>query len=73
VGRNGSGKSNLFDAVQFVLLTPRFATLRSVRCVTYDLYQSLRSEITFPTGTRMHSILLGDMTIDSLVMYWHWL
>jgi DNA repair exonuclease SbcCD ATPase subunit len=31
VGRNGSGKSNLFDAVQFVLLSPRFATLRSVR------------------------------------------
>eukprot|EP00339_Tiarina_fusa_P025366 CAMPEP_0117074686 /NCGR_PEP_ID=MMETSP0472-20121206/52624_1 /TAXON_ID=693140 ORGANISM="Tiarina fusus, Strain LIS" /NCGR_SAMPLE_ID=MMETSP0472 /ASSEMBLY_ACC=CAM_ASM_000603 /LENGTH=1285 /DNA_ID=CAMNT_0004799819 /DNA_START=111 /DNA_END=3968 /DNA_ORIENTATION=- len=29
VGRNGSGKSNLFDAVQFVLLTPRFATLRA--------------------------------------------
>ncbi|KAL3919423.1 MAG: hypothetical protein SGILL_003759, partial [Bacillariaceae sp.] len=29
VGRNGSGKSNLFDAVQFVLLAPRFATLRS--------------------------------------------
>jgi chromosome segregation ATPase len=30
VGRNGSGKSNLFDAVQFVLLAPRFATLRAV-------------------------------------------
>jgi len=29
LGRNGSGKSNLFDAVQFVLLAPRFATLRS--------------------------------------------
>jgi len=29
VGRNGSGKSNLFDAVQFVLLSPRFAILRS--------------------------------------------
>ncbi|KAG7367302.1 chromosome segregation protein SMC [Nitzschia inconspicua] len=29
VGRNGSGKSNLFDAVQFVLLAPRFATLRA--------------------------------------------
>ena len=28
VGRNGSGKSNFFDAVQFVLLGPRFATLR---------------------------------------------
>lgn len=28
VGRNGSGKSNLFDAVQFVLLSPRFYTLR---------------------------------------------
>jgi hypothetical protein len=33
LGRNGSGKSNLFDAVQFVLLAPRFATLRSVRTV----------------------------------------
>lgn len=28
VGRNGSGKSNFFDAIQFVLLGPRFATLR---------------------------------------------
>lgn len=28
VGRNGSGKSNLFDAVQFVLLSPRFYSLR---------------------------------------------
>lgn len=31
VGRNGSGKSNLFDAVQFVLLAPKFQTLRQVR------------------------------------------
>jgi len=29
VGRNGSGKSNLFDAVQFVLLSPKFYTLRT--------------------------------------------
>lgn len=29
VGRNGSGKSNLFDAIQFVLLAPRFSTLRT--------------------------------------------
>ena len=28
VGRNGSGKSNFFDAIQFVLLGPRFASLR---------------------------------------------
>ena len=28
VGRNGSGKSNFFDAIQFVLLAPRFANLR---------------------------------------------
>jgi len=28
VGRNGSGKSNFFDAIQFVLLGPKFATLR---------------------------------------------
>jgi hypothetical protein len=35
VGRNGSGKSNLFDAVQFVLLSPRFATLRSVCYFTF--------------------------------------
>jgi structural maintenance of chromosome 3 (chondroitin sulfate proteoglycan 6) len=28
VGRNGSGKSNLLDAIQFVLLSPRFANLR---------------------------------------------
>eukprot|EP00559_Dactyliosolen_fragilissimus_P001253 CAMPEP_0184864430 /NCGR_PEP_ID=MMETSP0580-20130426/14928_1 /TAXON_ID=1118495 /ORGANISM="Dactyliosolen fragilissimus" /LENGTH=1284 /DNA_ID=CAMNT_0027363219 /DNA_START=16 /DNA_END=3870 /DNA_ORIENTATION=- len=28
VGRNGSGKSNLFDAVQFVLLSPKFWSLR---------------------------------------------
>lgn len=37
VGRNGSGKSNLFDAIQFVLLSPRFATLRSVR-FTFSYY-----------------------------------
>jgi len=29
VGRNGSGKSNLFDAVQFALLSPKFWSLRS--------------------------------------------
>jgi len=29
VGRNGSGKSNLFDAIQFVLLAPKFWTLRT--------------------------------------------
>lgn len=29
VGRNGSGKSNLFDAVQFVLLSPKFYSLRT--------------------------------------------
>ena len=28
VGRNGSGKSNFFDAIQFVLLGPRFSNLR---------------------------------------------
>ena len=28
VGRNGSGKSNFFDAIQFVLLGPKFSTLR---------------------------------------------
>lgn len=27
VGRNGSGKSNFFDAIQFVLATGRFASL----------------------------------------------
>ena len=31
VGRNGSGKSNLFDAVQFVLGCPKFWSLRTVR------------------------------------------
>ena len=38
LGRNGSGKSNLFDAVQFVLLSPRFATLRSVRYIITRLH-----------------------------------
>jgi structural maintenance of chromosome 3 (chondroitin sulfate proteoglycan 6) len=28
VGRNGSGKSNFFDAIQFVLLGPKFSSLR---------------------------------------------
>ena len=28
VGRNGSGKSNFFDAIQFVLLAPKFYQLR---------------------------------------------
>ena len=40
VGRNGSGKSNLFDAIQFVLLSPRFATLRSVRFYFFILLLS---------------------------------
>lgn len=35
IGRNGSGKSNLFDAVQFVLLAPRFVSLRQVRYVEH--------------------------------------
>ena len=29
VGRNGSGKSNLFDTVQFVLLSAKFYSLRT--------------------------------------------
>ena len=33
VGRNGSGKSNLFDAVQFVLGCPKFWSLRTVSVV----------------------------------------
>jgi len=33
VGRNGSGKSNLFDAVQFVLGCPKFWSLRTVSCI----------------------------------------
>ena len=37
VGRNGSGKSNLFDAVQFVLLAPKFYNLRMVR-ILYTLW-----------------------------------
>ena len=28
IGRNGSGKSNFFDAIQFCLLAPKFATLK---------------------------------------------
>lgn len=28
VGRNGSGKSNFFDAIQFALLNQRFSSLR---------------------------------------------
>jgi hypothetical protein len=35
VGRNGSGKSNLFDAVQFVLGCPKFWSLRTVRHPNY--------------------------------------
>jgi structural maintenance of chromosome 3 (chondroitin sulfate proteoglycan 6) len=27
VGRNGSGKSNFFNAIQFVLLAPKFQNL----------------------------------------------
>lgn len=42
VGRNGSGKSNLFDAMQFVLLSPRFQTLRSVRGDNENVYYSAR-------------------------------
>ena len=38
VGRNGSGKSNLFDAVQFVLGCPKFWSLRTVSCAFVCLY-----------------------------------
>ena len=56
LGRNGSGKSNLFDAVQFVLLAPRFATLRSV-CnsiqltvtVTVTVFDSWGDALSFPS------------------------
>ena len=37
VGRNGSGKSNLFDAVQFVLGCPKFWSLRTVSVVLWLL------------------------------------
>jgi len=30
VGRNGTGKSNVLDAIQFVLLFNKFVTLRAV-------------------------------------------
>ena len=39
VGRNGSGKSNLFDAVQFCLLAPRFVNLRQVRNMDVLVYR----------------------------------
>lgn len=38
VGRNGSGKSNLFDAVQFVLGCPKFWSLRTVSCLFVVIY-----------------------------------
>lgn len=28
IGRNGSGKSNFFNAIQFVLLSPKYSNLR---------------------------------------------
>ena len=37
VGRNGSGKSNLFDAVQFALLSPKFWTLRTVSLFLFSM------------------------------------
>ena len=56
VGRNGSGKSNLFDAVQFcLLLSPRFHTLRTVsfcvvRCAV--LCSCIRYVLCPPKGQR---------------------
>jgi hypothetical protein len=44
VGRNGSGKSNLFDAVQFVLGCPKFWSLRTVRRPTIVSFSYLSRE-----------------------------
>lgn len=45
IGRNGSGKSNLFDAVQFCLLAPRFANLRQV-CICCTLWSIILTVMT---------------------------
>ena len=50
VGRNGSGKSNLFDAVQFALLSPRFLHLRTVRKI-YEERHLAAIPVSLPCGT----------------------
>ena len=66
VGRNGSGKSNLFDAVQFVLLSPRFATLRSAAIPHPGCFESIRDapvEIRHLGGS---SLLVRSLTPKGL-------
>ena len=65
VGRNGSGKSNLFDAIQFVLLSPRFATLRSVRfayffLLLYCLFYHDAAALCYVSepSSKIHSVLI---------------
>jgi chromosome segregation ATPase len=55
VGRNGSGKSNLFDAVQFVLLAPRFYTLRTVRTKPTQIFWrqiSIRFRLCYSSSSK---------------------
>ena len=76
VGRNGSGKSNLFDAVQFVLLAPKFWTLRTVRDYLFrvgailnytiaqsvSLNESLSTSLQFFSNSSVYSCTLLTMT-----------
>ena len=55
VGRNGSGKSNLFDAVQFCLLgSNRFANPRQVRACNTLLHTYIHTSVCL-LSARMHA------------------
>jgi len=70
VGRNGSGKSNLFDAVQFVLLAPRFANLRQVSKMKDCVLVCCEFPVQFcPTRTdaQLSSILTLHLCKQSII------
>ncbi len=64
VGRNGSGKSNLFDAVQFVLGCPKFWSLRTVSFMY--IYTCIVIVSCF-VGWRMNGAIGGVMFASSLI------
>lgn len=60
VGRNGAGKSNLFDAVQFALLSPKFWTLRTVsQMIMYCIRMGMGQMEEYA----LQVVLVGETTI----------
>jgi hypothetical protein len=65
VGRNGSGKSNYFDAIQFVLLGPKFASLRQEdrQHLLHEGYVTLMNPLIYPS-TGVWMVYSGSSAFD---------